>query len=123
MTKAFLVAAVCLLWMSSAAIGSARQTSPAESKIITVAGTVNSCYKPNKWVVFVTSVPRGTFESETVVLGPNGRFTLRLDPANAKPGKYVFNFGKTKRGAGGKVFTITPDSTAINLGTVGDCDI
>ena len=85
MTKALLVASVCLLWMASAAIGSARQTSPTESKTITVTGTVNSCYKPNKWVVFVTSVPRGTFESETVVLGPNGRFTLRLDAAKAQP--------------------------------------
>jgi len=123
MKKTLLVAAVCLSSTSAPALASGRQASPAESKAITVSGTVNSCYKPNKWVVFVTSVPRGNFESDTVVLGPNGRFTLELDAAKARPGNYFLNFGKTKKGAGGRRFTITPDGATVNLGTVGECDV
>src|SRR4026209_1461838 len=76
--------------------------SPTSSKI-TVTGFVAPCYKPNRWLVFITSLPRTTphFESRPTILGADGRFTVVLDETTVRPGDYLLKCGKTKDGAGG----------------------
>src|SRR5262249_5642438 len=93
------------------------------SDTIRIIGFVNQCYKPNKWIVFVTSIPAGRFESRSVVLNSTGRFTLTLDRAKLTPDDYLLNFGKQKKGAGGRRFTIEANTLSVNLGEIGECDV
>jgi hypothetical protein len=108
---------------SPAAKNESRPASPT-SKKITITGFLSSCYKPTGYLVFITSSPRAAgFESEAKTLRADGRFTFILDAATLKPGDYFLNFGRTKRGAGGQKFTLTSDTTKIDLREIGECDV
>jgi len=98
--------------------------SPASRKI-TVTGLIAPCYKPNRWLVFITSLPRTTppFESRPTILGADGRFTVVLDATTVRPGDYLLKCGKTKDGAGGMRFTIKPGTGNIDLGVIGSSDV
>jgi hypothetical protein len=88
-----------------------------------VTGFISQCYKPNKYVVFIDASPPRRFESETKVLGADGLFTFVLDAAKLTPGSYYLRFGRSKRGAGGQRFTVSSDTTKVDLGEVGECDV
>ena len=95
-----------------------------KAKTVTISGYISSCYKPNRWIVFVTSLPSGKkprFESKSITVGPDGRFAVIVDPAKAPPGRYVLEFGEDKKGTGGLVFTLKSEN--IDLGEIGDCDV
>jgi len=74
-------------------------------------------------LVFITASPPGRFESETKVLRADGRFTFVLHAAKLTPGSYYLRFGRSKKFAGGQRFTVTSDTTKIDLGEVGACDV
>ena len=88
-----------------------------------MTGRISPCYKPTRWIVFVTSIPRGRFESQPTVVGADGRFTLTLDAMKLLPGDYFLNFGKTKAEAGGRRFAIKGDTVSVDFGQLGECDI
>ena len=97
------------------------QVSPSRPKTIKVTGFINSCYKPNKWQVWIIGVRPNTFESPTFVVGRDGRFTFSLDTDKVQPGDYGLRFGYTRAGAGYYRFAI--NSADVNLGEVGECDV
>jgi hypothetical protein len=90
---------------------------------ITITGYINQCYEPDTWLVFITSLPRERFESEAHVLRADARFRFVLATTQLKPGTYLLEFGKTRKGAGGLRFTVTPATTTIDLGELGECDV
>src|SRR5262245_19729956 len=75
-------------------VQSSQPSLPTERKI-TVTGFVNPCYKPNKYLVFIDANPLRRYESETKVLGADGRFTFVVDAARLTPGSYFVKRPRT----------------------------
>jgi hypothetical protein len=46
-----------------------------------------------------------------------------LDATTVRPGDYLLNYGKTRKGAGGRRFAIKPGTGNIDLGQIGECDV